>query len=134
MRRVVYRQPRSIQSYRPGASFNGGRRLPVDVLADDERYTIIAEVPGLEADDVNIELEEDILTLWAKPHEEEKEEDERLTTIWQERYSGEMMRKIRLSKPVDRDGIEAFVEKGVLTIHLPLAEETRPKQIKVHAK
>jgi HSP20 family protein len=102
-------------------------------MADDERYTIIAEVPGLEADDVNIELEEDILTLSAKPQEEEQEE-EGLTTIWQERYSGEMMRKIRLSKPVDRDAIEAFVEKGVLTIHLPLAEETRPRQIKVRAK
>jgi HSP20 family protein len=107
--------------------------LPVDVLADDERYTIIAEVPGLEADEVDIKLEDDILTLWAKPHQEEVEEDG-VTTIWQERYSGEMIRKIRLSKPVDREGIEAWVDKGVLTVQLPLAEETRPQQIKVTAK
>lgn len=133
MQRLVYRRPSSLRSQRPGASFNGGRRLPVDVLADDERYTIIAEVPGLEADEVDIKLEDDILTLWAKPHQEEVEEDG-VTTIWQERYSGEMIRKIRLSKPVDREGIEAWVDKGVLTVQLPLAEETRPQQIKVTAK
>lgn len=134
MRRVIYRNPnRLMRSQRPGASFNGGRRLPVDVMADDERYTIIAEVPGLEADEVEIQLEEDILTLWAKPQEEEQEEDG-ATTIWQERYSGEMIRKIRLSKPVNRDEIEAWVEKGILTVHLPLAEETRPKQIEVQVK
>lgn len=134
MRRIVYRNPnRIMRTNRPGASFNGGRRLPVDVMADDERYTIIAEVPGLEADEVEIKLEEDILTLLAKPHEHEQDENG-ATTIWQERFSGEMIRKIRLSKPVNRDEIEAWVDKGVLTIELPLAAETRPKQIEVRAK
>ncbi len=135
MRRVIYRNPnRLMRTNRPGASFNGGRRLPVDVMADDERYTIIAEVPGLEADEVEIQLEEDILTLWAKPQQEENQEEDSATTIWQERYSGEMIRKIRLSKPVNREGIEAWVEKGILTVQLPLAEETRPKQIEVKVK
>lgn len=134
MRRVMYRNPNRIMR-RPqaGTGFNGGRRLPVDVMADDERYTVIAEVPGLEADEVEIQLEEDILTLWAKPQDQEEEENG-ATTIWQERYSGEMIRKIRLSKPVNRDQIEAWVDKGVLTVHLPLAEETRPKQIEVRTK
>jgi HSP20 family protein len=122
-----------MRSHRPGASFNGGRRLPVDVMVDEERYTIIAEVPGLETDEVEIQLEDDILTLWAKPTEEEME-DNGVKTLWQERYSGEMIRRIRLSKPVNREEIEAFVEKGILTVHLPLADEIRPKQIKVQAK
>ena len=56
MRRIVYRQPqRRMRRHQPGASFNGGRRLPVDVMADEEGYTIIAEVPGLETDEVEIQ-------------------------------------------------------------------------------
>ena len=134
MRRVMYRQPQTARQTRQvGASFNGGRRLPVDVFADDERFTVIAEVPGFEANEVEIELEEDVLTLSTKPKEEETE-GEQTKALWQERYAGEMIRRIRLPKPVNRDEIEAWVEKGVLTINLPLAEEIRPRHIEVRAR
>ncbi|MFP3853295.1 MAG: Hsp20/alpha crystallin family protein [Anaerolineales bacterium] len=134
MRRVIYRRPRTAwQTRQGGVSFNGGRRLPVDVLADDDRFTVIAEVPGFEADEVEIELEEDVLTLSVKPREQESE-GVQARALWQERHSGEMSRRIRLLKPVNRDEIEAWVENGILTIDLPLAEEIRPRQIEVRAR
>jgi HSP20 family protein len=116
--------------YQP-VGFNGGSRLPVDVKADTEAYEITAAVPGLKADDLKIEILEDVVTLSGKVAEREEENDGYLL---RELALGEFSRSLRLPDPLDASKAEAVVENGVLTLRIPKAEEARPKTIKVKAQ
>jgi HSP20 family protein len=132
MRRMLISRP-PVRRYGrvPAVEFNGGRRLPLDVMSDEAGYTVLADVPGLQADDIRIELEDDVLTLKAEQPQIEADDRE---SVWQERRRGTSVRKLRLPEPIDRDGIEAWVENGVLTVVLPKAEEARPRKIEVAAR
>lgn len=130
-RMIVSRPPLRRDNWTPAVNFNGGRRLPLDVMSDEEGYTVLADVPGLQADDIEIELEQDLLTLKA---ERPQVEDHERESVWQERLPGTGVRRLRLPEPVDRDGIEAWVENGVLTVRLPKLAEARPKKIEVAAR
>ncbi|HLB63844.1 MAG TPA: Hsp20/alpha crystallin family protein [Anaerolineales bacterium] len=115
--------------YRP-IGFNGGSRLPVDVKADSEAYEITAAVPGLKAEDLQIEILEDVVTLRGKTAERSEENDGYLL---REIEMGEFARSLRLPDPLDASKAEAVVENGVLTLRIPKAEGARPKTIKVKA-
>lgn len=129
MRRMMIARPPVGRIQRvPSVEFNGGRRLPLDVMSDENGFTVLADVPGLQADDIAIELEEDVLTLKAERPESEPSDRE---SVWQERHHGPRVRRLRLPEPIDREGIEAWVENGVLTVRLPKAEEARPRKIEV---
>jgi HSP20 family protein len=110
--------------------FNGGRRLPVNVQADDEAYMITAEVPGLTADDLLVEVLEDLVTVRGKY--EEYDHDNRLLS--EIHRSGGFFRRIRLPETIDAEAVEAKVENGLLSVRLPKSEATRPKQIEVSSK
>ena len=112
-------------------SFNGGRRLPVDVHADDEAFVITAAVPGLTAQDLQIDILDDLLTLRGEIKAEENGHGEAL--LREIAPVAEFSRKLRLPEPVDADQAEAKVENGVLTVRIPKAESARPKQIEVKA-
>lgn len=127
-RMMISRSPVRQYGQAPAVEFNGGRRLALDVMSDETGYTVLADVPGLGAEEIEIELEQDVLTL--KAEHAQVEEDER-ESVWQERRQGTSVRKLRLPEPVDREGIEAWVENGVLTVRLPKVEEARPKKIEV---
>jgi HSP20 family protein len=120
--------PRAIRWYQP-MGFNGGRRLPVDVRADDEAFVIEAAVPGLKADDLKIEILDDVVTL-SGAIESKEDQPEYLV---HELEMGDFRRSLRLPDPVDAAKAEAKVEDGVLTLRIPKAEEAKPKTIKVKA-
>lgn len=111
--------------------FNGGRRLPVDVHADDEAYVITAAVPGLTAEDLQVDVLDDLLTLRGEIKTEENGHGEAL--LREIAPMAEFSRKLRLPEPVDADQAEAKVENGVLTVRIPKAESARPQQIEVKA-
>jgi HSP20 family protein len=121
---------RRIYAYQP-VGFNGGRRLPVDVQVDEEGYSITAPVPGLKADDLRIEILDDVLTLHTHVEEEENGHQQELLREW---YRGPRTRKLRLPDPVNASEAEARVEDGILSLYLPKTEEARPKKIKVKAR
>jgi HSP20 family protein len=125
---IAPRSYRRMDRYQP-TGFNGGRRLPVDVRADDEAYEITAEVPGLTADDLKIEILENIVTLRA----ELETEDGDKRVLLRERGPVSFERRLRLPDPLDVDGAEAKLENGLLRLRLPKAEEARPKTITVKA-
>jgi HSP20 family protein len=109
--------------------FNGGRRMPIDVQSDDEAYLITAAVPGLSAEDVTVEVLEDLVTMSGEIElEENGDEQQLLSELHQSFY-----RQIRLPEAVNADEIEAKVEKGLLTVRIPKADESRPKKIEVKA-
>ena len=113
--------------------FNGGRRMPIDVQADDEAYLIMAAVPGLSAEEVTVEVLEDLVTMSGEITLEENEENGDSQKLLSELHHS-FYRQIRLPEAVNADEVEAKVEKGMLTVRIPKAEETRPKKIEVKAE
>jgi HSP20 family protein len=122
--------------------FGPGRRLlrpvemewvpAVDVAEDADKVTIKAEVPGLEAKDIDISLTGDILTLKGEKKSEREEKKENYHLV--ERSYGSFSRSLKLPAAVDADKIEASYKQGVLTITCPKKEKVKPKTIEIKAK
>ena len=137
MRRMVRSNP-----YRELATFeramaesrNGGRvwRPALDVIDNDEAFVIRAALPGLKAEEITINVEDDVLTLKAEREETHADGDE--TYLLRERRYGSLRRSVRLPSGVNADGATAEVEDGILTLTLPKREEYKPKQIAVKVK
>jgi len=104
-------------------------RLPLDVYTTPSEIVVIANVPGLKPEDVNITLENDTLSVSG----EIKAPMENVDYVFQERPYGKFSRVLTINVPVDNDKVEATFDSGVLTITLPKAEAARPKVIKVEA-
>jgi HSP20 family protein len=121
---------RRIRRDRP-VDFNGGRRLPLDVQEDNEEYVITASVPGFRADDLHIEILDDVLTLRAEIDQDEVEK--RGGYLLREIHRGSFSRSLRLPESTDAAKAEAKIEDGLLTVRVPKSEEARPKEIKVKA-
>jgi HSP20 family protein len=105
-------------------------RLPLDVYTTPEEIVITTSLPGLTSDEVQISIEGDSLSIRG----ELRPPLENVEYLFQERPYGAFARTLTLNVPVQADKAEAVVENGVLTLTLPKAEETKPKQIKVKAK
>ncbi len=108
-------------------------RLALDVHEDDHTYTVTTALPGVNPDDIEVKLENDVLMIAGETHQQRKEEDDNKRVLLQERRYGSFMRRIRLPQPVDADKIEAVVENGVLTLTLPKTEAAQPRKITVKA-
>ncbi len=106
-----------------------GVRVPLDVKAEDDAFIITAWVPGLEADDIHLEVLEDTVVL-----EGEFKAPEAEGLLLQEIPVGPFKRVITLPTPLEPGKAEAELKNGVLTLRLPKAEAVRPKEIKVIAK
>ncbi len=133
---TYYIAPRTyprIRRYRP-VGFNGGRRLPLDVRVDGDEYVITAAVPGLKAEDLHVEILDDVLTLRAEIQPDEVEENGKGDYLLREITHGEFSRSLRLPDPTDASKAEAKIEDGLLTVRVPKAEEARPKEIKVKVR
>jgi HSP20 family protein len=103
--------------------------LAVDVQGDDEGYTITALVPGLEAEDLNIEVLNNTISLRGEFKSTEQEDVKYLTC---ELPAGRFSRVITLPTALDPSKTEASLKNGVLSLRVPKAEAHRPKSIKVN--
>lgn len=110
--------------------FNGGHRMPVDVSSDDDAYVIRAAVPGLKPDEVEVQIQDDIVLLRGTAKGDEAEGRQYLM---RELSPTDFERRLRLPEPVNAAKAEATIENGLLTLRLPIAEEAKPKTIKVRA-
>lgn len=106
-------------------------RLPVDVRADDEAFTIQALVPGLETDDLNIEVLNNTVSIHGEFKGEAGENAKFLTC---ELPQGRFSRVIDLPVEVDASKVEASLKNGVLQLRVPKIEAKRPRTIKVNVK
>jgi HSP20 family protein len=107
---------------------NREQTLGINVREEDEAYVLSALVPGLKADDLNIQVLEDVVRI-----EGEYRMDESKYLI-RELPSGSFTRTLRLPAPIDAEQVEANITDGVLTLRLPKAESARPKQIKINSR
>jgi len=101
----------------------------VDVHDSKDMVTVKAELPGMKKEDIDISLQEGVLTLSGERKGGRDEESGGASHC--ERWFGRFQRSIRLPYKVDADTIKAAYTDGVLTIDLAKAEEAKPKQIKV---
>lgn len=101
----------------------------VDLTETKEKFIIKAELPGLEAKDVDISITDDVLTIRGEKREENETKDEHHFFV--ERHWGSFERRIKLPTPVKTDKIDANFDKGVLTVSLPKTEEAKKKAIKI---
>jgi len=105
------------------------RLLAVDVEAEEEAYLIKALAPGVEADEINIEILNNTVTLRGE-FREKKDDAEYLVC---ELPAGRFSRVITLPTALDPSKAEASLKNGVFTLRVPKAEAHRPKVIKVNA-
>jgi HSP20 family protein len=102
--------------------------LAVDVKARDEAYDITALVPGLEPDDVDIEVLNNTVSIRGEFKSADGDEAKYMVC---ELPSGRFSRVITLPTAADASHVEASIKNGVLSLHIPKAEADRPKTIKV---
>ena len=113
--------------------YEEGRLTPtVDVYEKDDKYVINAEIPGLEKEDIKIDVKDGALSLSGEKKYEEKKEDENYIRV--ERRYGKFERRFNLPENVDVEKVSANYKNGVLEVTLPKKEEAKPKQIDVKVK
>lgn len=103
----------------------------IDVSESGDKITVKAEVPGMEAKDIEISMVGDTLTVKGEKKSEKEEKAENYHMM--ERSYGSFVRSFRLPAPVNADKIEANYKNGVLTITCPKKEEVKPKAIEIKA-
>ena len=102
---------------------------PVDVYEDEHNLFLKLEVPGVNEEDLNVNLENDTLTIQGERKFEKEEKEENFHRI--ERRYGSFTRSFKLPNTVDTEKVEASYDKGILKITLAKRAEAKPKQIKV---
>lgn len=105
---------------------------PVSVSENDKTITVTAEVPGLTATELDVRIDDNVLTIRGEKKEEKKEEKDSWYRV--ERSFGSFTRRIELPSTVDSAHTEASLEQGVLTLKLSKAASQKGRTIKVQAK
>lgn len=100
-----------------------------DIMEDDNRYTIKAELPGIKKEEVKITINNNILTL--KGERKHEKETKGKYTHRTERFYGDFTRSFSLPNEVETEKISADYKDGVLEISLPKSERSKPKEIEV---
>ena len=102
----------------------------VDVYEDEHNITLKIEVPGIDEKDIDVRIENNVLTVHGERKFEKEEKEENYRRI--ERQYGSFTRTFTLPSTVDTESVSANYEKGVLKVQLAKKAEAKPKQIKVN--
>ena len=102
---------------------------PVNLTQDDDNFYLRAEVPGIKPDDLSISAIQNRVSLAGK--REIQQEHERVSYHRKERAEGSFNRTVMLPSEVDAERVDARYADGILTLTLPKAAETKPRQIVV---
>lgn len=102
----------------------------VDIFETDTEITLLADMPGVSAGDLNIDLDENVLTLDGDVESPEGADE---TDIIREYRTGKYQRQFTLSQVIDQSKIDAELKEGVLRLRLPKVEAATPRKITVKA-
>lgn len=102
---------------------------PVDIVENDDAYSITVEIPGARKEDVNVESHDNVLTIKGEKKSEREEKDEHRHYV--ERSYGSFSRAFTLPSDAAGDKVKATFRDGVLTIEVPKAEERKPKVVDI---
>ena len=113
------------------SSFGGrwrGGIMPMDASEQHGIYTLRFDLPGLDPDDVDLTVEDNVLTVTA---ERPVEETEDVTWMLRERPTGTHRRQVRLGDRLDSMNMSASFDNGVLTVTIPLRNEAKPHKVSI---
>ena len=113
------------EDYSPNLTF------PIDIMAGKDSFTIKALLPGVQPEDLDIHIVNEIVTISG---ELRADREEGANYILAERPSGKFHRVLTLSTPLDSTKVEAEMDNGILTLVVPKADEAKPRTIKVTKK
>jgi HSP20 family protein len=102
---------------------------PVDIQETEDAYRLVAELPGLTKDDINITLENNVLRLTGERKFQKDVTKENYHRV--ERTYGTFARAFTLPSLVSADKVEASFENGLLTLTIPKAEQAKPRKISI---
>ena len=124
----------SSPAYPFGAFLNTDWVPPVNVEETPDAIHVTAELPGVSPEDVEIHVEENVLTIRGEKREERAEEDSERQIHISERVAGSFNRSFTLPRKVDVEGIVADFGDGLLKVAIPKAAETRARRIEVRTR
>jgi HSP20 family protein len=108
------------------------RPMPLDIYATDDDVILVAAVPGMRSDDLQLSVQKNTITLSGTVQSVmDSEEGKNATWYLRELASGSYQRSVTLPFPVDVDRADAQFENGILRVVLPKAEASKPKQIAI---
>lgn len=127
---INHRMARRMLAHAHAANEDSNRdySLAVNIQGSDDEFVLSALVPGLKAEDLNIQILEDVVTITGEYKHDDSE------FLMRELPKGSFRRSLRLPSTVDAKKADARIEEGVLTLRLPKAESAKPRTIKVAAK
>ena len=98
----------------------------VDIFETEKDLTLLADMPGVKSEDLNIDLRENVLTLDGEVKSPESENE---SELYNEYRTGKYYRQFNLSEMIDQSKIEAAMTDGVLRLTLPKVEAAKPRKI-----
>lgn len=102
-----------------------------DVMETKDEIQVLTELPGMRPEDVEVSLEDNVLTISGEKTQERREEDRESRWHLSERRYGRFSRSFVLPREVEQDRIEARFENGVLHVSIPKSERVKPRRIEV---
>lgn len=114
------------------APLTGAFAPALDVEESDDNFTLHIELPGVKAEDVDVSIEENVLTIAGERGFYSDKTSEGFRRV--ERRFGTFHRAVRLPDRVDPDGVTAAYAEGLLTVVVPKSESAKPRRIQVEAK
>jgi HSP20 family protein len=107
------------------------RRLArMDAVRRENEIELRFDLPGIDRESIDVTVDRGVLTVSATRNEEHTEDEK---PFIRERVMGSYTRRLRLSDTVDADNIEASYTDGVLSVHVPVVEQAKPRKIEVRA-
>jgi len=103
--------------------------MPMDAYRKSDAFLIRLDLPGVQADSIDLTVEENVLTIKAERPAPPTSED--VETVISERPYGSFTRQVFLGENLDSDKIRAEYDSGVLTLSIPVAEHAKPRRIEV---
>jgi HSP20 family protein len=103
----------------------------VDIHEEDERFVVVADLPGVEGKDIEITAEKDVLTIKGERRVEKKSSKDGFERV--ERASGSFLRRFTLPETADAEAIKATHVNGVLEVTIPKRPQEQPRRISVQA-
>jgi HSP20 family protein len=111
-------------------SYTQRRWIPaMDLVETADEFVLRADLPGLSEEDVNIEVEDNVLTVSGERKAEHEERKEGYYRV--ERSSGSFSRSLTLPKGVDPESVKAGFENGVLEVRIPKPEQRKPRKVAI---
>jgi HSP20 family protein len=101
----------------------------IDIEEHDDKFEVLAELPGVDMKDIDITVNNNMLTISGEKRESKDKKDDKYS--YTERYYGSFRRDLTLPDHIDVDKIDAQVSGGILKISLPKTEKAAPKKISV---